>query len=116
MGTTSKWSATHPGRNAVASGTARNRLAIEAAIIVVAVVGVWAILYGPFLETCCGAADLAVFAVLWSAAQIGGLLTGATRDPGPGAVLIGLVIEALVAWALARWVVSKLRSKPKGTQ
>jgi hypothetical protein len=91
----------------VLAENARNRLVAEAAVIIVVVVAAWAIIYGPLLETCCGAVDLVVVALLWSASQVGGLVTGATKDPGRGAVLIGLIIEALAIWALCRWVWSR---------
>ena len=97
----------------MAAKNARNRLIAEAAIVVVAVVGIWAIIYGPLLETCCGAADIAVVVVLWSASQIGGFLTGDVRDPGRVTVLIGLIIEALGVWAICRWAVWKLRKRKK---
>ena len=87
---------------------ARNRLLIEAAIVIAVVVGIWAIVYSPLLGNCCGAADIVVIGVLWSASRVGGFLTGDLRDPGRGAVVLGLIIEALVAWALFRWGVRRL--------
>lgn len=93
----------------MAAENARTHLIVEAAIVVVAVVGVWAIIYGPFLATCCAAADVAVLGVLWSASQIGGFLIGGVKDPGRGVVLVGLIVEALVVWAFCRWAAWRLR-------
>jgi hypothetical protein len=95
----------------VAAPNIRNRLVAEAAIVVVVVFGVWAFLYGPFLYACCGAADLVIIGVLWSASQIGGFLIGNVKDPGRDAVLVGLIIEALGIWALCRWGMWTLRRK-----
>ena len=94
----------------------RRRLIIEAALVVAAVVAIWAVLYGSLLETCCGAADLPLIIVLLSASQVGGFLTGNLRDPGPAAVLIGLIIEALIAWALCRWLAQKLKDPLRSTR
>ena len=92
--------------------TPRNRLIVEAAVIVLVVVVAWAFIYSSLLEACCGFADFAVIVVLWSASQIGGLLTG-TKDLGRGAVLLGLIIEALAVWASCRWAWSLRKGKQR---
>lgn len=78
------------------------RLLIEAVAIVAIVTAAWGFIYGPFLETCCGFADVVVLGILWSASVVGGFLTGSGANPGRGAVLLGLIIEALTVWAIIR--------------
>ena len=93
--------------------TPRNRLIVEAAVIVLVVVVAWAFIYSSLLEACCGFADFAVIVVLWSASQIGALLIGGAKDPGRGAVLLGLIIEALAVWAFCRWAWSLRKRKQR---
>ena len=78
---------------------------MEAAVVLAVAIGSWAFLYSPLLPECCGGADMAILGVLWSASVIGGLLTGGGSNPGRGAVLVGLIIEALAVWAIVRVVV-----------
>ena len=89
--------------------SANRRLVIEAVAVVALVIAAWGFVYGPFLETCCGIADGVVIGILWSASVIGGFLTASGNNPGRGAVLVGLIIEALALWAIGRAVAMAIR-------
>ena len=73
----------------------------------------WGFLYGPFLESCCGSADMVIIGVLWSASLVGGFLTASGNEPGRGAILLGLIIEALAVWAIFRAAIVAIRRKSK---
>jgi hypothetical protein len=88
---------------------ANRRLLIEAAAVTALAAAAWGFLYGPFLETCCGNADVVTIGVLWSASLVGGFLTGSGNNPGRGAVLLGLIIEALTVWAIFRAATMAIR-------
>ena len=89
------------------------RLLIEAAAVAALAAAAWGFIYGPFLETCCGSADIVVIGVLWSASLVGGFLTASGSNPGRGAVLLGLIIEAMTVWAIFRAVTAAIRRKGK---
>jgi len=65
-------------------------------------VAAWAIIYSPLITDCCGAFDVPVVALLWSASSIGAVFTGAGNNPGRGEVLIGFIVESLAIWAIVR--------------
>ena len=89
------------------------RLLIEAVVVVVLAVAAWGFVYGPFLESCCGSADVVIIGVLLSASLVGGFLTASSSNPGPDAVLLGLIIEALVVWAICRAAIVAIARRGK---
>ncbi len=91
----------------------RRRLALEALAVTLGATAAWAVIYGPWIDSCCGVFDEAVLFVLLASAFIGGLLTGTTSDPGRAAVLVGFIVEALVAWAIVRLAMRYLNRKVK---
>ena len=97
----------------MAARISNRRLLIEAVAVAAFAAAAWGFIYGPFLETCCGSADIAIVGVLWSASLVGGFLTASGSNPGRGAVLLGLIIEALTVWAILRAVAVATRRKGK---
>jgi len=95
----------------VTSASEKQRLIVEAIVVVAVTIAIWGFLYAPFLETCCGAADGVIIAILWSASLVGGFLTASGNNPGRGAVLVGLIIEALALWSISRVVVRAMTKK-----
>ena len=81
---------------------ATRRLIIEAIAVVAFAVACWALIYSPILTGCCGSLDGPVIFVLWTAAMIGALFTGAGSSPGRLEVLVGFVMEGLAVWAIVR--------------
>ena len=95
----------------MAARIAKRRLLIEAVGVAALAAAAWGFIYGPFLETCCGSADIVIIGVLWSASLVGGFFTASSSNPGRGAVLLGLIIEALTVWAIFRVATVAIRRK-----
>ena len=77
------------------------RLALEALAITLGTIALWALVYGDWIESCCGILDGPLLFVLLVSAFVGGVVTGGMAADR-GAVLIGFIVEALAAWAIVR--------------